>query len=163
MAQADKPSREELYVITRNAQDGTWGAPRQVTVEGGFLPRWSSQNNLIAYYNGTQYGIFVISSEGGDARMLAQSRDPDTELIPVYPEWSPDGQTVYYTAFLPGSTEASIWSVPVSGGAPTLRVAFDDPSRVTSRFEFTNDGERFYFTLGMFEGDIWLMDLLTEE
>ncbi len=79
--------------------------------------------------------------------------------MPVFPEWSSDGQTVYYKAVDSEGT-ASFWSVPVAGGTPQLLVRFDDPSRRSNRLEFTTDGERFFFTIGRQESDVWLMELL---
>jgi hypothetical protein len=47
----------------------------------------------------------------------------------------------------------------VAGVTPRLLVRFDDPSRPSNRIEFATDGERFYFTVGRRESDIWLMEL----
>jgi hypothetical protein len=42
-----------------------------------------------------------------------------------------------------------------SGGPARLLVRFDDPTREWHRFGFSAHGERFYFTLGDRESDIW--------
>jgi hypothetical protein len=76
----------------------------------------------------------------------------------AFPEWSSDAQTVYYKLTDSDGT-AVLRAVPVAGGTPRLLVRFDDPSRPSNRIEFTTDGERFYFTIGRQESDIWLMEL----
>ncbi len=78
--------------------------------------------------------------------------------FPRFPEWSLDGRTVYYKAVHPDGTD-SFWSVPVGGGAPTLVVRFDDPSRRSYRNEFTTDGRRLYFTMSRHHSDIWVAEL----
>ena len=153
---SDKSGRQEIYVIAREDRSSGWGEPRQLTFDGGQVPRWSPDGRWIAYI-GNQT-LRVVSPEGGDDRTLAGSEGMNTDSIPVFPEWSPDGQTVYYKAVDSEGT-ASFWAVPVTGGTPRLLVRFDDPSKRSNRREFTTDGERFYFTIGGRESDIWLMEL----
>jgi Tol biopolymer transport system component len=73
----------------------------------------------------------------------------------------PDGRTIYYKAFN-AAGHSSLWSVAASGGPPRLLVRFDDPSRPSSRPEFTTDGRRFYFTVTERLSDIWSMELRRE-
>jgi Tol biopolymer transport system component len=79
---------------------------------------------------------------------------------PEFASWSVDSRTLYYTAF-DHVGKSSIWSVPVDGGEPSLRVRFDDPTRSAGRREFATDGRNFFFTLGLRESDIWVMQLET--
>jgi hypothetical protein len=75
-----------------------------------------------------------------------------------FPEWSSDAQTVYYKVTDSDGT-TGFWAIPVAGGTPRLLVRFDDPAKPSPRVEFTTDGERFFFTIGRQESDIWLMEL----
>ena len=155
---SDKSGRQEVYVIAREDRLSGWGEPRQLTFDGGRYARWSPDGRRIAYIGIENQTVRVVSPEGGDDRALAGSESMNTDPIPVFPEWSSDGRTVYYKARDSEGT-ASLWAVPVVGGTPRLLVRFDDPSRPSNRREFTTDGERFYFTIGRQESDIWLMEL----
>jgi len=94
--------------------------------------------------------------------LLVSGNDPDIEVEPVFPAWSPDGKTLYYKA-MDTKFRASFWSIPVSGGSPKLLVRFDDPSLNSVRVEFVTDGSSFYFTLTDSESDIWIMGLQVGE
>ena len=122
--------------------------------------RWSHDGNLIAYVN--ERGLRVISPEGGDPKILVSSHDPAAIPIPVFPEWSADGRSIYYKAFN-DKQDSSFWSVPAEGGEPKLLVRFDDPLRKSVRIEFATDGSSLFFTLSENKSDIWVMDLIMEE
>jgi len=69
---------------------------------------------------------------------------------------------VYYQAY-DESGQASFWVVPLEGGKPRLLVKLDDPTKQSSRPDFTTDGKRFFFTISKYESDIWKMELIKEE
>jgi len=48
--------------------------------------------------------------------------------------------------------------MPVGGGEPVRMVVFDDPSFRVFRF-FTVGPDNFYFSIGEYESDIWVVDL----
>jgi TolB protein len=153
---SDRSGRQEIYVIAREDRSSGWGEPRQLTFDGGVIARWSPDGRWIAYMYARM--LRTVSPEGGDPHTLVASEAGSDEPVPVFAEWSSDGQTVYYKA-RDEEGRASFWSVPVSGGTPRLLVRFDDPSKPSNRAEFTTDGERFYFTVGRRESDLWLMEL----
>jgi Tol biopolymer transport system component len=154
---SDKSGRPEIYVIAREDRLSGWGEPRQVTFDGGALPRWSPDGRWIAYIDRQE--LRVVAPDGGDPRILAGGETMTADPGSGFPEWSSDAQTVYYKVTDSDGT-ASFWAVPVAGGTPRLLVRFDDPSRPSPRTEFTTDGERFFFTIGRQESDVWLMELL---
>jgi Tol biopolymer transport system component len=154
---SDKTGNTEIWVMTREDRSSSWGEPQQLTSGGGFNPRWSPDGQWIAYLSaGT---LRLISPEGGSHLALAEGGTTILDPDPVFPEWSADSRTVYFKA-TDAQGMASFWSVPLSGGVPRLLVRFDDPMRPSLRPEFTTDGERFFFTIGTQESDIWVMDLL---
>ena len=54
------------------------------------------------------------------------------------------------TIWFIGSDEhgrGGIWSVPVTGGSPKLRVSLEDPSGRLHGPSIASDGRNFYFTL----------------
>jgi Tol biopolymer transport system component len=152
---SDRTGRFELYVVERDA-GGHWGAPRQLTKEGGQEARWSPGGGAIVYLRNT--GLWVITPGGGVPRMLVDTSDPAVRPAPLLAQWAPDGRTIYYKA-LDGEGHASIWSIPAEGGKSKLLVRFDDPTRPSSRAEFATDGKRLYFTISERESDIWQMEL----
>ncbi|MFL5496147.1 MAG: BTAD domain-containing putative transcriptional regulator [Gemmatimonadales bacterium] len=153
---SDRTGRFELYVVERDAA-GRWGAPRQLTKEGGQEARWSPDGRAIVYVRST--ALWVIAPTGGPPRLLVDTSDPSLRPTPLLARWAPDGRTIYYKA-MDAEGRASIWSIPAQGGEPKLLVRFDDPARQSSRPEFATDGKRFYFTIAQRESDIWQMELI---
>jgi TolB protein len=152
----DNTGNNELWVVSREDSLSAWGEPRQLTSDGGGAPRWSPVGDWIAY---TVAGTLrLVSAEGGSPRILVEGRTDSFDPAPVFADWSADGWTVYFKA-RDSQGQASLWSVPLSGGAPRLLVRFDDPLRPSFRPEFATDGERFFFTVGTQESDIWVMEL----
>ena len=153
---SDRTGRFELYVIERDAA-GRWGAPRQLTREGGQEARWSPDGRAIVYVRST--ALWLIAPAGGPPRLLVDTSDPSVRPTPLLARWAPDGRTIYYKA-LDAEGRASIWTIPAQGGEPKLLVRFDEPTRQSSRPEFALDGKRFYFTIAERESDIWRMELI---
>jgi Tol biopolymer transport system component len=148
----------EAHIVTRSRRGAPWGAPRQLTKNGCSDPKWSPDGRLIAFC--AKGRLRVIAPDGTGERVLVQApsgNDPE----PAYPVWSHDSRTIYYKAY-DRDRNATIWSVPVTGGAPRLLVRFDDPSRRSLRREFATDGRRFYFTVAHEESDLWTMELLKQ-
>jgi serine/threonine-protein kinase len=127
------------------------GGPER-DLEPGAFPEWSPSNREIAYL---WDGLLVIPAAGGESQILVPGSVAYSG--PQYCAWDPDGRTLYYLE--PGESGWGIWSVPATGGTPRMLVDFDDPTRQHARYGFATDGERFYFTLGSHESDVWVMDL----
>lgn len=74
---------------------------------------------------GSYSHLFVIPTKGGEARDLMQGMKVDTPLKPFgggeQIDWSPDGKELCYTAKVVAapeeSTDSSLFTVPVGGGA----------------------------------------------
>jgi Tol biopolymer transport system component/DNA-binding SARP family transcriptional activator len=151
---ADVGGQPQLFLATRPS--GTsWGSARQLTSAGGWAGRWAPDGHVIVYCRAD--GLWLIAPRGGNPQHLVDlggSRGPSPELA----LWGPDGRTIYYKAF-DAAGRSTLWSIPATGGAPTLLVRFDDPSRPSSRPEFATDGKRFFFTIGARQSDIWAMEL----
>ena len=152
--QSSQPDKSVVALLTRTANGG-WEATKDLATPGGY-PRWSLDGRLIAYP--VAGGLRVVSLEGGAPRVLVESKDPAVLPQPRFAAWSRDSQTVYYKAY-DADQRSSIWAVPAAGGTPTLLVTFDDPARPSPRGEFATDGQRFFFTIGHAESDIFVMDV----
>jgi len=156
---SDKTGRAELFIVSREPDANGWGAPRQLTTDGGFNAQWSPDGRFIAYIDDA--AVKIISPDGGEARSLTSPPSDFDAPIPWAVAISPDNKLIYYKAF-DADRHSSFWSVPVAGGTPRLLVTFDDPAFQSHRNEFGTDGVKFYFTVGFLESDLWMMDLTTD-
>jgi Tol biopolymer transport system component len=59
---------------------------------------------------GTDLDIFVMPSDGSDVRRVASSSDSE-----IYPDWSPDGQTLLFTRVSRATQKASLWTIRADG------------------------------------------------
>ena len=145
----DRTAQHEFYVVSREPGEVGGEAPRRLTSDGGAIGRgrWSPNGRAIAY--GGPDGVRVVPSAGGTSRIVSP--------VGGVPLWTRDGETLYFR------TATGIWSVPASGGDPRQLVMFDDPNRVAIRYEWSTDGEQFYFALTEYESDVWVMELEQDE
>jgi Tol biopolymer transport system component len=86
----------------------------------------------------------IAPAVGGPLRTLLRGPVPGTTVMPASARWSADGRLVYFLG-IDRQGRSSFWSIPAAGGAPTLIVSFDDPTRESNRSESTTDGARLYF------------------
>ncbi len=153
---SDKTGRAELYVVSRSSDTGEWSEPRRLTQDGGFDPHWSPDGRQIGYIESET--VRTIPVAGGQPRILTERPSDSDTPVPWALAWSPDGTLIYYKAF-DSMRRSSFWSIPAAGGTPRLLTEFDDPRFQSRRNEFDSDGDRFFFTVGNHESDIWVMDL----
>ena len=153
---SDKNGGQELFITSKD-EKGTWETPRQLTKTGGVSPRWSPKGDAIVYFSNSHPGdVLEISPAGGEPKVLVHQ----PEVFAVFAAWSPDGSTLFYKgATTDRNDNDTIWSVPASGGTPTLRIRLDDPVKRSLRPEFTVDSHNIYFTMTERESDVWLMEL----
>jgi Tol biopolymer transport system component/DNA-binding winged helix-turn-helix (wHTH) protein len=129
------------------------GAPRQVT-DFGSKPAWSPDGRRLAFQSdpladiapGAFGGnvpstIWAVDRDGGDLKRLTVSTQPFGGH--ASPAWSPDGRHIAFVAY--ASAPSRLWSVPASGGPPSLiveeRVPIFDPV-------FAPDGGAIYHATG---------------
>jgi serine/threonine-protein kinase len=143
----------EIRALDRR-KDGTWSPPRTLFRGETFPALPSPDGRLVAFANvGT---VRVIRPDGDSVRTLVPMGDVAGPRA-LYVDWSDDGRTIYYLALDPAE-RATIWSVPLTGGAPELLVRFDDPTREWHRFGFKVRRGRFYFTVGDRQSDVWMAE-----
>ncbi len=91
------------------------------------LPAWSPDGQTLAFYatlDSSKYpyhnaDVWAVSHSGGDQRNLSASLDRGLSALqpdyhwpsPTAPAWSPDGQTIYFTAAVQGSSVIHALSV----------------------------------------------------
>ncbi len=140
----DAPS---IFLVERAASG--WGDPRQITPPDADIPRWSPDGQWIAYRGFHQ--LEIVSVETGETAVVV----PELAMSGG-PVWSPDSETLLFAATHDGIP--GIWSVPRTGGEPSLVAEHDDGP--LGRFWFDTDGEYIYFTgLESNEAAIWIAEI----
>ncbi len=113
---ADDGSRSDIHIVTVAT-----GERRKLIENAGpdNSPRWSPDGRWIAYLTRGdtlrafgQQRLTVIAADGGAPRSVA----PNFLYQPGAASWSPDGQTLFFTASV--RTTSQMFSVPVAGGEP---------------------------------------------
>jgi nucleoside-diphosphate-sugar epimerase len=78
-------------------------------------PSWSPDGSELALYsvNTTREAIMVANADGSGLREVARRQPANFEEFLGGPDWSPDGQTIVFTAMMGGF---EICTVPAQGG-----------------------------------------------
>jgi len=139
---ADDGSLSDIFVL-----DVASGQSRKLVENPGpdHSPRWSPDGKDLVYLSREgklraieQQKLMRISAEGGGApRPLA----PDFLYQAGPVTWSPDGQTLYFTAGVHTTTQ--LFALPASGGAPRQ---LSQIKAVMSGPTFSGDGKVLAFT-----------------
>ena len=149
-------------------------------------PRWSPDGGTVLYWS---RGIWAISVSGGEVRNIVPegflpdwSRDGawilyivDSSLWRTSPDgktvenvhgvaaqnarWSLDGRIIYYVT----QDLDDIWSVVVADGSTKKMTDLRGRPRQLGSLALATDGKHLYFTLRQDVGDIWTMDVVTED
>ncbi len=132
--------------ITRRTETG-W-SDRIVVGDRLGAARWSPVGEKIAAPHRTGIRIFDVSNGGHHSIPL-----PDGMRASGL-HWSEDGRLLYFL----GTSDSrwGIWSVPPSGGAPTLRVDFGGTTPGFTHIAVHDDF--VYFTTREVSSDIWLLE-----
>jgi serine/threonine-protein kinase len=145
-----------IWVVRRNA-DGTWGTPIK-RLDYGVGPSWSPDSKLLAIGSGFGGRLEILPADSGAPRVLIDNERPGMPATQSA-RFSDDGQTVFIKS-IDAQGRASIWSVPVSGGAPQLRLLFDDPARTSNNTRWALSANRFYFTIDDWQSDVRVLDVV---
>ena len=158
----DKEIRDVIFVADI---DGTNRRPLAGAATTGTLmsPHWSPDGALITYQakdKGLYVGdLFVVDVTTGRATRLTDLDRASSPLYDMAPTFSPDGEAVLFT--WPrgelGHQIWDLWSVPVSGGKPTL-VRRDAALGSLSPDARTIAYLQVLRTGSVRSGDLWLAD-----
>ena len=116
-----------LLTLSASAENASWLRYPSISPDG---------KNIAFSYKGD---IYVVDSEGGDARQITSNSAYDYS-----PVWSPDGKTIAFASDRYGNFD--IFTVGLSGGVPvriTTHSAKDTP------WTFTPDGKNIIFSSRM--------------
>jgi len=110
--ESDRSGTQQIYVM--NA-DGS--GQRRISFGGGSnsSPVWSPDGDRIAFsrWNGSTIGIGVMSTTGGDEKILTNGWQDEA------PSWSPDSEWVMFQRTQQGTGTGSLLMVSIGGGEPT--------------------------------------------
>jgi Tol biopolymer transport system component len=136
--------RGSVFVIHRDA-NGKWQKPAW-EFDGGQLPVWSPDGRTLAFvrYDG---GIDLIPADSGTRRNVYRRRSGTSDPIVNNIVWSSNSPATLWFIGVDEHGRGGIWSVPVKGGLPKLRVNLEDPSDRLPGPSISSDGRNFYFTL----------------
>jgi Tol biopolymer transport system component len=116
----------KFVIFVANA-DGANTRPLEETGSDGAAvgPEFSPDGSKIVYQvrgAGNLAGdIFVVDVATGATTRVTNLEPADSGLWYMGPHFGPDGRTIFFTAPRPGTGRGwDIWSVPVSGGTPTM-------------------------------------------
>jgi Tol biopolymer transport system component/polyisoprenoid-binding protein YceI len=112
---------DQIHVIDSTGS----GRPKQLT-EGSFTatlwPTWSPDGSRLAFAQGEgdSSSIWVMNANGKNRRALTEDDlVEETTFTPdEFPTWSPDGERIAYTSFLPDGND-DIFVMNADGSSPT--------------------------------------------
>jgi len=152
-----RPDFQRQFVMSRDSIGGEWSQPRPLEPtarERCLYGRWSPDGTRLSCWGNNK--LWIVSLEG-ERRLVVDEESAGLTRGAPWPEWSPDGRTLYFQA-ADSSLEGGLYAIPVEGGGIRKVVRFDDPTKNVV-FSHTVANDKVYFTLSEIESDIWALDL----
>ena len=141
-----------IYVMPSDGGEG-----RQVTKrpERDFFPVWSPDGEwLVFMQSGSR--LWRVPAAGGNPEPLTEEGWYGT------PRWSRDGKRVFFTGGHPGARR-NLWAVSPEDGKVRAVAELVGRQGGVGFFCLATDGEYLYFAWQEDLGDIWVMDVVTDE
>lgn len=145
---------ESLYSLWKVSADG--GEPALLTDKDSERPAVSPDGKRVASFHrdanaGNEYSVVVTPFDGGPPeRTFAVPQD----VVPLpFMRWSPDGQSLTYTANRDGIS--NIWTQPLSGGPAKQLTDFKSEGRL--RFDWSRDGKQLVLSRHVWTSDLVLL------
>lgn len=130
------------------------GGPVTLINPDGRNPRYSPDGTTLAFTRVTDdFHIWTMPAAGGAQTQITSAG------LEFHPEWSPDGNEVYFTDLDPGTTRGAILKVAATGGAPD-RVTPEEGTD-NRHPSVSPDGQWLAFTSGRACPSIVLQELVT--
>jgi Tol biopolymer transport system component len=129
------------------------GDPPRLLTEGS-APAWSPDGHWLIFAQDGR--LFRIARDGGERSLV---RTPHS---PAEPRFSRDGQSIYFSVTGGPSEHHGIWKTSLRDGTST-RLTRLEGRRGALGYRYSFDDHYFYFTWVEHEGDIWVMNVATDD
>jgi Tol biopolymer transport system component/DNA-binding winged helix-turn-helix (wHTH) protein len=145
---------ESLYSLWKVSADG--GEPAQLTDTDCERPAVSPDGARVASFHRNAsaaggYSVVVTPFDGGPPE---RTFDVPQDVVPLpFVRWSPDGQSLTYTAHRDGIP--NIWTQPLAGGAAKQLTDFKSEGRL--RFDWSRDGKQLVVSRHVWTSDLLLL------
>jgi TolB protein len=145
---------ESLFSLWKVSADG--GEPGRLTDTDCERPAVSPDGRLVASFHRDAsaaggYSVVVTPLDGGPP---VRTFNVPQDVVPQpFVRWSPDGQSLTYTAHRDGIP--NIWAQPLSGGAAKQLTDFNSEGRL--RFDWSRDGKQLVFSRHVWTSDLVLL------
>jgi Tol biopolymer transport system component len=154
---------DSVFEVTR--QNGAWGTPKLIFNGGNSPGMYSPDGKWMIHFaqagivcDNCPAGPYLAAADGSGSKFI-QMRHP--EILSSFAgagPWSRDSKH-FYTAVREGDGTSAIWQIPINGDEERRVIHFTDPLRQLYRSTFDVYGNKFYFTIGDRQSDIWTMEL----
>jgi hypothetical protein len=135
-----------------------WGKP-VLEADGGVAPTMYSPDGRRRIKIDRDGAAYVSAADGSSPQPIPVSNRQILAGIAGAGPWSTDSRH-FYTAVRERDGTSSIWQIPVDGDPERRVLHFTDPARQLYRSTFDVFGDRFYFTIGDRQSDVWTMELI---
>ena len=141
--------KADIYVIS--AEDGD---ARRLTThpEDNWLVDWSPDGEWIVFFSGG--ALWRVPAAGGDAEALTSSSAG-------YPRWSRDGNHIFYIERY--ERTGNLWALALEDGSERALTDLAGRRGRVGIHGLATDGRYLYFRWQEDFGDIWVMDVVTED
>ena len=154
---------DSVFEVKR--QGNVWGAP-VLAFRGGNSPSMYSPDGKWMVHiaqagvvcETCPEGAYIAKADGSESQFI-QLRHP--EILSSFAgagPWSHDSKH-FYSAVREADGTSAIWQIPINGDEERRVIHFTDPLRQLYRSTFDVFNNRFYFTIGDRQSDIWTMEL----
>ena len=159
--QRTAPGNEDVYFTHPDGTGLTAFAGNSTAFDGE--PSYSPDGSQIAFSSnrtGTA-DIYIANVDGSSLRQLTHGAGAS------YPAWSPDGQTIAYTAASPTGPDRGIWTVRADGTGSATFLGSSTPGANIIDFgpRWSPDGRFIVFTEGgaLIGHTVWNVDVATHD
>lgn len=145
---------ESLYSLWKVSVDG--GEPVRLTDSDSERPAVSPDGKRVASFHRDDgaaggYSVVVTPFEGGP---VERTFEVPADIVPLpFVRWSPDGQSLTYTAHRDGIS--NIWAQPLAGGTAKQLTDFKTEGRL--RFDWSRDGKQLVLSRHVWTSDLVLL------
>ena len=144
-------SSMDLWVVS--TEDGSRG-PLVEAPNLQVMPEWSPDGNYILY---TNVNVALGDTEVWKASSTGENSERVADADGWVARWSPDGTSIYFLR------DQNIWMVSATGGDERRLTDLVGKRGELGILSLTTDGRYLYFSWEEDTGDIWVMDIVTDE